>query len=228
MPLILCIETSTTACSVALCDEQGIVASREENNGYTHAENLHVFIEEVIQKSGRAKKDIAAIAVGKGPGSYTGLRIGVSAAKGLSYALGIPLLSVNSLYTMAAAVKEQVKDEDCILCPMLDARRMEIYTATYSSSDLSELSPTQALIVTDESVQQFKTGKTGVFFGDGMPKCKTLLEKLPQVHFVENIFPSALHMREAVLQAFADKRFEDVAYFEPFYLKEFFTTAKIN
>lgn len=226
MPLILCIETSTTACSVALCDEQGIVASKEDNKGYTHAENLHVFIEEVIQKSGHPKKDIAAIAVGKGPGSYTGLRIGVSAAKGLSYALGIPLLSINSLYTMAAVVKEQLNDPDYILCPMLDARRMEVYTAAYSSNDLSEQLPTQALIVTEESIQQFGTGKTAVFFGDGMPKCRALLEKLPQVGFVENIFPSALYMREAVQGAFAEKRFEDVAYFEPFYLKEFFTTAK--
>jgi tRNA threonylcarbamoyladenosine biosynthesis protein TsaB len=226
MPAILCIETSTTACSVALCNENGILASKEENSGYTHAENLHVFIAEVIGKSGLNKKDISAIAVGKGPGSYTGLRIGVSAAKGMCYVLGIPLIAINSLYTMAAAVAKMSPDPGSILCPMLDARRMEVYTALYAGTDLQELSATNALVVSEESIRRFNTGQAYVFFGDGMSKCRTLLEALPHAAFIEHIFPSAIHMQEAALKAFAEKRFEDTAYFEPFYLKEFFTGAK--
>ena len=222
MPNILCIETSTTMCSVALCNEDRIIALKETNEGYTHAENLHVFIDEVLKQSGIAKKDLNAVAVGKGPGSYTGLRIGVSAAKGMAYALGIPLISVNTLFNMALKVKQQFVQKEVLFCPMLDARRMEVYTATYDKI-LQEVTPTRALVIDESSGSQFESDKHYIFFGDGMPKCKEALAELKNASFVENIFPSALNMKDYVLQAFKEKRFEDVAYFEPFYLKEFFT-----
>ena len=224
-PVILCIETSTTMCSVAICDVEKIIASKEINAGYTHAENLHVFIDEVLKSSGLSKKDLSAIAVGKGPGSYTGLRIGVSAAKGMAYALEIPLIGVNSLYNMAVYAQKSVLAQDVIFCPMLDARRMEVYTAMYSNT-LEEIKSTNALVVDEQSTSVFNTGKHPVFFGDGMPKCKELLEKIPGAIFVDNILPSAINMQSWVVNAYKNKQFEDVAYFEPFYLKEFFTGAK--
>lgn len=223
MPNILCIETSTTMCSVALCNADGIVAFKEVNEGYTHAENLHVFIDEVVKQSGISKKELNVVAVGKGPGSYTGLRIGVSAAKGIAYALGIPLISVNTLYNLSAKAKELTKETDIVLCPMLDARRMEVYTAMYDGNDLREIQVTHSLVVDENTVLKFDTNKHLVFFGDGMPKCREHLSALKNASFLENIFPSALNMKDYVLQAYKEQRFEDVAYFEPFYLKEFFT-----
>ncbi len=210
-------------CSVAFCNESGIVAFKEENEGYTHAENLHVFIDKVLKQSGIAKKDLSAIAVGKGPGSYTGLRIGVSAAKGMAYALSIPLISVNTLYNMSVKAKELTKESDVVFCPMLDARRMEVYTAMYDGNDLKEVQATHSLVFDESTVMKFDANKHLVFFGDGMQKCKEYLSGLKNASFMENIFPSALNMKDYVLKAFNDKRFEDVAYFEPFYLKEFFT-----
>jgi tRNA threonylcarbamoyladenosine biosynthesis protein TsaB len=213
-------------CSVAICNDYGeTLAARETNEGYTHAEKLHVFIEDVLNQSGITKKKLNAIAVGKGPGSYTGLRIGVSAAKGLAYALGIPLVSVNSLFNMSLKVKQQLGKQDVLYCPMLDARRMEVYTATYSRM-LEEITPTRALILDENSISGFDRDKHYVFFGDGMPKCKELLSKLPRAEFIENIFPSAITMKEYAILTYCNKKFEDVAYFEPFYLKEFFTAAK--
>ncbi|MDP2386497.1 MAG: tRNA (adenosine(37)-N6)-threonylcarbamoyltransferase complex dimerization subunit type 1 TsaB [Bacteroidota bacterium] len=222
MPNILCIETSTTMCSVALCNENEVIAFKEANEGYTHAENLHVFIDEVLKQSGIAKKDINAIAVGKGPGSYTGLRIGVSAAKGMAYALNIPLISVNTLFNMALKVKQQFIQKEVLFCPMLDARRMEVYTATYGRV-LQDVTPTRALVIDENSVSQFEKSKHYIFFGDGMPKCKELLSKIPNADFIENIFPSAITMNEYAILQYGNQKFENVAYFEPFYLKEFFT-----
>lgn len=223
MAYFLCIETSTTLCSVAICNEQNVLAVKEENNGYTHAENLHVFIDHALKEAGIKINDLSAIAVGKGPGSYTGLRIGVSTAKGLAYTLNIPLISCNSLQTMAYQAAEMVKIENAILCPMLDARRMEVYTALYNSKTLGEIEPTHAYIFSDTSIEKFISDRTFLLFGDGIEKTKDLLGTLPNIKYLENIFPSAFYMQREVSKSFLSGTFENVAYFEPFYLKEFYT-----
>lgn len=218
MPLILNIETSTTVCSVALADSGKVLAQREINAGYTHAENLHVFIEQVLKEAGLVPADLEAIAVGRGPGSYTGLRIGVSAAKGLAYALSVPLISVSTLLQMALAASQQ--QSNCYYCPMLDARRMEVYLEVFDEV-MQSIRPVSALVLNEASVEQLRYDKPVCFFGDGMPKVRHLLERLPGSSFLDNIHPSALHMAGLSYNSFLAKRFEDVAYFEPFYLKEF-------
>lgn len=219
MPLILNIETSTTLCSVSLAKEGKVIACKEMNEGFTHAENLHVFVEEVLAKANKTVKDLNAIAVGSGPGSYTGLRIGVSAAKGLAYALNIPLIGVNTLQTMAAmAIKEN--PTDILFCPMLDARRMEVYTAVYDKN-LNAIKKTSAQIVSEDGLDFFRTGKAICFFGDGMPKCKVILKNIPSSHFSENIVPSAEGLAQLSYKKYQKQQFENVAYFEPFYLKDF-------
>ena len=220
MSLILNIETSTTLCSVSLAKDGKVIASKEVNEGFTHAENLHVFIEEVIAKAGTTVKDLNAIAVGSGPGSYTGLRIGVSAAKGLAYALQVPLIAVNTLQTMAAAAVGQ-SNEEVLFCPMLDARRMEVYTAIFDK-DLNAIKETSAQILSEEDLSFFDTGKPICFFGDGMPKCKELLMNIPRSSFIQNIVPASSALAELSFQKHNKGQFEDVAYFEPFYLKDFF------
>jgi len=225
MPSILCIETSTTVCSVAIGNENGIIAHKEVNAGFTHAENLHVFIDEVIKEAGSNRKDIDAIAVGKGPGSYTGLRIGVSAAKGIAYALNIPLISMNTLMNLCVSAKKQIQDKEIILCPMLDARRMEVYTAFYNQQ-LDELANTNALIITNESLNELCNKGNIVLFGDGANKCAELIKENSKISILENLMPSAINMIGYSIEQYNKKQFEDVAYFEPFYLKEFFTGAK--
>lgn len=218
MPLILNIETSTTLCSVSIAKEGIILASKEVNEGYTHAENLHVFMQEVLAKAGTTTKDLSAVAVGSGPGSYTGLRIGVSAAKGLAYALQIPLIAVNTLQTMAYTAI-QVNNSDGLFCSMLDARRMEVYAAIFAK-DLNTIKETSAQIL-PEALSFFDTGKTTYFFGDGMPKCKELLHQIPNSHFIEGIVPSGFGLAKLSYKKYLNDQFEDVAYFEPFYLKDF-------
>jgi len=225
MPSILCIETSTTVCSVAIGNENGLIAHKEVNAGFSHAENLHVFIDEIIKEAGLNRKNIDAIAVGKGPGSYTGLRIGVSAAKGIAYALNIPLISMNTLMNLCVAAKKQIQDSETLLCPMLDARRMEVYTALYNQQ-LDELVSTNALIITNESLNELCNKSNIVLFGDGANKCAELIKENSKISIQENIMPSAINMIEYSIEQYNKKQFEDVAYFEPFYLKEFFTGAK--
>lgn len=218
MSLILNIETSTTLCSVSVAKAGKVLASKEVNEGYTHAENLHVFIEAVLVNAKVSVKDLNAVAVGSGPGSYTGLRIGVSAAKGLAYALQIPLIAVNTLQIMAA-VAIQGNKSDVLYCPMLDARRMEVYAAVFDK-DLNLIKETSAQIL-PEALSFFDAGKPICFFGDGMPKCKELLQQIPQSSFLENIVPSSIVLAELSYQKHSIGQFEDVAYFEPFYLKDF-------
>ena len=218
MPLILNIETSTTLCSVALAEAGKVISVKEINEGYTHAENLHVFIEEVLEKAGKSVKDINAIAVGSGPGSYTGLRIGVSAAKGLAYALQIPLISVNTLQIMAAVAIQKEKS-DVLFCPMLDARRMEVYTALFDKN-LNTIKETTAKIL-PEDLSFFTTGKAIAFFGDGMLKCKEILSQIPQSSFIDDVVPLSGALAQLSYEKYGKKQFEDVAYFEPFYLKDF-------
>ncbi len=218
---ILCIETSTTVCSVCVTADEKVIYFREINNGFSHAENLHGFIEEVLKESNLTFSQLSAVAVSKGPGSYTGLRIGVSAAKGLCYALNIPLISIDTLQSMTWAVA-QSKSEDILFCPMLDARRMEVYCEVYDKN-IETMLPVSALVLDENSIKIFNLEKPICFFGDGVSKAKELLQKNEHAIFIENIFPSSKNMVALSLQKFNQKQFENVALFEPFYLKEFYT-----
>ncbi|PBQ33080.1 tRNA (adenosine(37)-N6)-threonylcarbamoyltransferase complex dimerization subunit type 1 TsaB [Sphingobacteriaceae bacterium] len=224
MIYLLNIETATTVCSVSISNNGELIFSRELNEGFTHAENLHLFIEQGLKESGIKAKDLSAIAVSKGPGSYTGLRIGVSTAKGLAYALNIPLISIDTLQLMAFAAFEQVQEE-AFYCPMIDARRMEIYTAVYDWK-LNSQSAVEALIVDENSSTKFNAYSKIYYLGDGMPKCKSLLETRSNAAFIENIYPSAKNMVKLTFNKFQAKTFENLAYFEPFYLKDFMILKK--
>lgn len=217
---ILCIETATTACSVCLARDGKVLALRETNEGYTHAENLHVFIDAVLKEAGVAFGELNAVAVSKGPGSYTGLRIGVSAAKGFCYSLNIPLISVDTLQAMAYRVSRL--QPEMLYCPMLDARRMEVYCAVYDNK-LNTVLPVQALVLDEASVAQFRLATPVCFFGEGMPKAKTLLAAEASAVFADDIVPSAANLVELATAKLKDRNFESLAHFEPFYLKEFFT-----
>lgn len=218
---ILCIETSTTVCSVCVANEKGILAMREINEGYTHAENLHVFIEEILKEARVSMKELNAVAVSKGPGSYTGLRIGVSAAKGLCYALNIPLVSVDTLQAMTTSVVK----EDILYCPMLDARRMEVYCGVFDKN-LKAVVPVQALVLDENTVSTFKLGKPICFFGEGMPKAKELLQSISGAIFADGVVPSSQSIASLATKKFANKEFENTALFEPFYLKDFFINKR--
>lgn len=216
MALILCLETATTNCSVALAKEDGIVAFREENNlKFSHSEKLHLFIEEVLQEAGIDKSELNAIAISKGPGSYTGLRIGVSAAKGLCFALDIPLLAVATLKLLA----QQVEEKNVFIVPMLDARRMEVYSAVFDSEN-TQVRETKAEILDENSFAEYLEEKRTIFLGDGAKKFKALCQNSNAV-FLEDRFPSAMDMAALANEKFQKKEIENLAYFEPYYLKEF-------
>lgn len=221
MPYILNIETATKNCSVALAKEGKTILCKEiAEEGYSHAERLHVFIEEIIKEAGITFNDLAAVAVSQGPGSYTGLRIGVSAAKGLSYALGIPLIAVDTLKTLAS----QVTVTNGLIIPMLDARRMEVYSAIFSP-DFENKRATLAEIITENSFEDFQ--ETLYFVGDCAEKCKAILIKENFIFLDEIKFPSAKEMSLLSFEKFKISDTVDVAYFEPYYLKDFMiTTAK--
>ena len=222
MALFLLIETATKSCSVSLSSENKIIACKEEvNKQYSHAEKLTVFITELFKTQDFSIKDLDAIAVSKGPGSYTGLRIGVSTAKGLCYALDIPLISVSTLKAMAFGMAQKEKSD--LYCPMIDARRMEVYNAFYNSTN-KEIRGIQADIIEACSYQK-ELDKKVLFFGDGAEKCKQMIQH-PNARFIDGIFPSSKDMLEIANEKFAEKDFEDVAYFEPFYLKDFVAGEK--
>ena len=215
MAYILNIETATKNCSVAL-DKDGITIICKEISelGFSHAEKLHVFIEEIIIEAHLSFTDIDAIAVSAGPGSYTGLRIGVSAAKGFSFALGIPLISVETLTSLS----QQVPFNDGLIVPMIDARRMEVYSAVFNS-DKKKIRKVEAQILEENSFDDFD-GKI-YFVGDANEKAKLVLTK-PNYIFVDTIIhPSAKDMSAISFTKFEDNAFEDVAYYEPYYLKDF-------
>ena len=222
MALILLIETSTKSCSVSLSSENKIIACKEEvNEQYSHAEKLTVFITELFKTQDFTIKDLDAVAVSKGPGSYTGLRISVSTAKGLCYALDIPLISVSTLKAMAFGMAQKEKSD--LYCPMIDARRMEVYNAFYNSTN-KEIRGIQADIIEEYSYQK-ELDKKVLFFGDGAEKCKQMIQH-PNARFIDGIFPSSKDMLEIANEKFAEKDFEDIAYFEPFYLKDFVAGKK--
>lgn len=215
MPLILNIETATKNCSVALSRNGKTISFKEiSGQGYSHAEKLHVFIEDVLAQAGAAYAELSAIAISRGPGSYTGLRIGVSAAKGLCFALEIPLIAVDTLQILAS----QAGVTDGIVIPMLDARRMEVYSAIFSKTG-EQLRETRAEVVTADSFAEIE-GKA-YFVGDANQKCKAVLQKPDFVFLDDVVYPSASAMSGPAFGKFEKREFEDVAYFEPFYLKDF-------
>ncbi len=216
MPNILCLETSTTNCSVAIVVDGNIKAIREENNQkFSHAEKLHVFISEVLDESGIDKNDLDAVAISKGPGSYTGLRIGVSAAKGLCFALDIPLIATPTLEVLA----QQAQCEDCFIIPLLDARRMEVYSAVFNSKK-EQIRETKAEILNESSFQKYLEERKTIFLGDGASKFKELCSHKNAI-FLDNKFPSSANMALLGEAKYKMSDIEDIAYFEPYYLKEF-------
>lgn len=225
MAYLLHIESTSTVCSVAVSKDAELLALKEINNGYTHAENLHVFIEQLLFETSLQIKDLNAISVSSGPGSYTGLRIGFSAAKGLAFALHIPLITIETLKALSSEVIN-TENKNAVYCPLLDARRMEVYCAIYDNQ-LNEILPVRALVLNEESIQVFNQNKDIYFFGDGMPKAKYLLQTLPNIHFIDDITATATSMISLAYQKYSTQDFADMAYVEPNYLKEFFfTTAK--
>jgi tRNA threonylcarbamoyladenosine biosynthesis protein TsaB len=216
MAYILHLETASTNCSVSLSRDGVLIASKEQNSAsFSHSEQLHLFIREVLKEAETDLGQLNAVAVSKGPGSYTGLRIGVSSAKGLCYALGIPLISTLTLKGMAL----QKKVEEGVIVPMLDARRMEVYVAVYST-DYEELAPTKALVIRPDSFLEFARKGPVFLVGSGASKCRDLFTH-PNFYFDDTVLPSSTSMCEQSYEKYQKGIFEDVAYFEPYYLKDF-------
>ncbi|MBF4486944.1 MULTISPECIES: tRNA (adenosine(37)-N6)-threonylcarbamoyltransferase complex dimerization subunit type 1 TsaB [unclassified Flavobacterium] len=215
MSFILNIETATKNCSVSIAKNGATIVCKEiAEEGYSHAEKLHVFIEEVIAEAGISAQDLAAVAVSQGPGSYTGLRIGVSAAKGLCFALNIPLIAIDTLQTLAS----QAKVSDGKIIPMLDARRMEVYSEVFNAS-LEVERGIEAEVITEDSFASYT--ETVYFVGDCADKCKPVLTKENFIFLEEIKFPSAAAMSKISYDKYQKSDTVDVAYFEPYYLKDF-------
>ncbi len=219
MSYILNIETATTNCSVSLSKEGEILVLKEDNNSnYSHAESLHLFIDAIIKEANLKPQELDAIAVSKGPGSYTGLRIGVSAAKGLCFSLDKPLISIDTL----EALSHQVEIENGSIVPMLDARRMEVYAAVYDK-DHQQIRAIEAQILDEHSFETFLDAGKVFFIGSGVEKTKQILTHANAV-FIENKLPSAKEMAKLADAKYKKSDIENVAYFEPFYLKDFIGT----
>lgn len=225
MSTILQIETATPVCSVAISVKGETVVLKEEKAPNIHASSLTLFIDEAMKTAGLTYADLDAVAVSKGPGSYTGLRIGVSTAKGLCFALEKPFIAINTLKMMANGYLSKHPNFGGLVCPMIDARRMEVFTAVFDHK-LAEVEHTHAKIVDDKSFVLELQNHYVAFIGDGAEKCKTVIDD-PNAHFYTDNFNSATYMSSLAYEAYQAKAFEDVAYFEPFYLKDFvFTTPK--
>lgn len=223
--IILYIETSTNVCSVAISNESECIFSISNDEGMNHAALLSVFIQDAMKHLKQLDLKLNAIAVSSGPGSFTGLRIGISTAKGLCYGLDIPLISVSTLevLTMAAIKTFTSSASNVLFCPMIDARRMEVYCGFFDNN-LQNYREISADIINESSYTEILEQKNVYFFGNGAEKCKqTLTHK--NAHFLDNIVPNAKNMIPLAEKKYLDKDFENVAYFEPFYLKEFYTTA---
>ncbi|MCE2773006.1 MAG: tRNA (adenosine(37)-N6)-threonylcarbamoyltransferase complex dimerization subunit type 1 TsaB [Bacteroidetes bacterium] len=219
MSFILHIETGAGNCSVCVSENERLLSCVELNQENIHAEKLIPFCDEALLQATLKYSDLHAVSVSCGPGSYTGLRIGVSAAKGFCYTLNIPLISVPSLEALAQGMSTS-NDNAELLIPMIDARRMEVYAAVYNNQ-LQLLHDAQPVVVTENQFQEFTTGKKVAFGGDGMPKCKLLLADHNHAYFCDDISQSAKHLIMPAYRRYVNKEFADVAYFEPFYLKTF-------
>jgi tRNA threonylcarbamoyladenosine biosynthesis protein TsaB len=225
--MVICIETATNLCSVALCNRSFVISLKESNDFKSHASMLTVFIEEVLKEKGILAHELDAVAVGKGPGSYTGLRIGVSVAKGIAYGASIPLIGIETTLSMFWGMEGKADaitgdEENTLFCPMIDARRMEVYNAIYDSHGRKE-KEISADIINENSFADIPESKKIIFFGDGASKCRGVIKR-KNVFFADEFRISASHMQKPVYQAIERRNFEDVAYFEPFYLKDFITT----
>ncbi len=225
--MILCIETATNICSVALCDQGKILDSRESSVDKSHATLLTLFIGELLRKAGIEAESLSAVTISKGPGSYTGLRIGVSTAKGLTYGAGIPLIAISTLESMFYGLIEREtmqkkRDKHTLYCPMIDARRMEVYSALFNQQGelVKEIS---AEVIEEDSYQELlKKGKI-IFFGNGADKCSEIISHKNAI-FVPGFELSAEFLALPSNRALEKKKFEDIAYFEPYYLKDFIAT----
>ncbi len=225
--MIVCLETSTNICSVALCNSKGVVAVRESTENKSHASQLTVFIQELLAQKDLRAVDLDAVAVSKGPGSYTGLRIGVSTAKGIAYAASIPLIGVETAFSMYYGIDEHTRrkygiDETSLFVPMIDARRMEVYYSILTSEGKT-VKGISAEIIDERTFSNIPKSVRLLIFGDGAFKCKQVIKRA-NVEFADEFRMSAVYMYEPAYKSLRDKRFEDVAYFEPFYLKDFITS----
>ena len=219
MSWILNIETATSVCSVALAKDGIVQSLKEVNNGFTHSENITSFISEVCKEARVKLEELDAIAVSKGPGSYTGLRIGASTAKGLCYALQKPLIAIDTLKSLSASLLSTgTVEPNTFFVPMIDARRMEVYYAVYDHK-LNEILPSAAMVVTSESFRDLTKNNELVLLGDGSLKCKSLFKESKHIRF-SDIALSASGMTRLSEEKFLRNEFEDVSLFEPFYLKE--------
>lgn len=231
MANILCIETTTEVCSVALINNGELIDLTEDLNGQNHSKLLTVFISELFKRNNLKASNLDAVAVSKGPGSYTGLRIGVSVAKGICYAAQLPLIAVCPLEAMTSQVLQQDTAPKSLpgenfLIPMIDARRMEVYTMVFNQK-MEKLQPVSATVIDENSFNNFTEKGNIWLFGNGAAKCKEVLSG-KQVHYVDRIYASAKNMTEPASWAFEKREFADLAYFEPFYLKDFIATTPKN
>ncbi|WP_324672973.1 tRNA (adenosine(37)-N6)-threonylcarbamoyltransferase complex dimerization subunit type 1 TsaB [Hymenobacter sp. GOD-10R] len=223
--LILSLETSSPICSVALHQDGTLLGQSELRLEKSHSSHVSVLIEQLLENTGNTVHNLGAVALSDGPGSYTGLRIGAAAAKGLCYALNIPLLAVSTLQALAhQAAACTSMPENFLYCPMLDARRMEVYTALYTHEGAEVLAPTPLVLEADTLAEQM-THHHLLFFGNGTAKFQPLIAEQPNANFLTNIEPSAIAVGELAQQAYLRQEFRDVAYYEPFYLKEVYTTT---
>lgn len=221
--MILCLETATPTCSVALNDSDHTIALRECQGQNAHSEKITIFIKEVMDEAGIGYDRLDAVAVSQGPGSYTGLRIGVSTAKGVCYAADKPLLAIDTLKAMAVGMRQRLGDAVLptdLFVPMIDARRMEVYCAVFDAS-LQRVADTRALVVEPDAFADWRMGHRLWLFGDGAPKLAPMFAEDPSIRIVDDLFPSAAYMAALSHQALQAGRQVDVAYFEPFYLKDF-------
>ena len=222
--IILHIETSTNICSIAVSENGQCLFSKSDSEGMNHAALLSVFIAEAMEFLKSTSKKPDAVAVSSGPGSYTGLRIGVSTAKGLCYGLDIPLIAVSTLEVLTAnALQITETTANSLFCPMIDARRMEVYAAIYNQEGIIQRE-ISADIIDENSYNEILESHIVYFFGNGAEKCKATLTHV-NARFIDGMYPLAENMIVLAEKAYNEKKFVDVAYFEPFYLKEFYTTA---
>ncbi len=221
--MILCLETATPVCSVALNDGCCTIALRETERQNAHSEKITNFIREVMEVANIDYRQLDAVAVSQGPGSYTGLRIGVSTAKGICYAADLPLMAIDTLEAMAYGMKmklgSQIADND-LLIPMIDARRMEVYASVFDAQ-MNRINDTAALVIDEHSFDDLCLDHHLWLFGDGAPKLSKLFENQPNINIINGFRPSAAYMLPLAEKALREQKFVDVAYFEPFYLKDF-------
>jgi tRNA threonylcarbamoyladenosine biosynthesis protein TsaB len=227
--MILCLETATSVCSAALCDRTGIISLKESRENKSHATQLTVFIGELLHGHGITTSELEAVAVSKGPGSYTGLRIGVSTAKGIAFASSIPLIAIETTLLMFYGFKSLADNKysfsaGSLYCPMLDARRMEVYYSLFDHSGRI-VKDIAAAVISNESFSDIPESVRILFFGDGAGKCRDIISHKNSI-FADDFAVSAAYMHVPVYEAFDAARFEDIAYFEPFYLKDFITTVQ--